>query len=112
MADKPLCNGCRMQTGMPEKIQQLDILSRTGWCAAQRSSGGASKEGDMYTVKIVVVMVFALMGVTHSRAEMMLALCFAVWKQEQRSHWENLGLGVGNWLSGEAGALTFRGRLN
>lgn len=39
----------------------------------------------MYAVKIVVVVVFALMGVTHSRAETMLALWFAVWKQEQRS---------------------------
>lgn len=66
----------------------------------------------MYAVKIVVVMVFASMGVTHSKAEMMLALWFAVWKQEQRSLRENLGLGVGNWLSGEAGPLTFRSRLN
>lgn len=66
----------------------------------------------MYTVKTVVVVVFALMGVTHNRVEMMLALWFAVWKQEQRSLWENLGRGVGNWLSGEAGPLTFRSRLN
>lgn len=66
----------------------------------------------MYAVKTVVVVVFALMGVTHSRAETMLALWFAVWKQEQRSLRENLGRGVGNWLSGEAGPLTFRSRLN
>lgn len=60
----------------------------------------------MCSVKIVVVMVFALMGVTHSKAEMMLILWLAVWKQEQRSLQENLGLEVGNWLSGESGPLT------
>lgn len=66
----------------------------------------------MHAVKTVVVVVFALMGVTHSRAETMLALWFAVWKQEQWSLRENLGRGVGTWLSGEAGPLTFRSRLN